>query len=209
MDVEEKRRKIEQKTAVFAEKQKGIKSFQKTIDMKELDLKTKDAGIQKLRGQLNVVKTNKEYSALLSEINGHEADKSIIEDEILKLLSESEVMEGGVKESSKEIDVEEKQLNEYLRAMEIEIAGFDREVETLQEDEKKFFELIEEDVLYHYKRLVGHRDGVAVVGVSNHVCLGCNMGVTSQTINLLMYGDKLVFCHNCGRIIYLNDNEKE
>ncbi|MGR3309852.1 MAG: zinc ribbon domain-containing protein [Candidatus Brocadiales bacterium] len=209
MDVEVKQRQIQQKKAALAEKQEEIKSFQRTIDLKELDLKTKEAEIQKLRGQLNVIKTNKEYSAIVLEINGREADKSIIEDEILKMLSESESIDGRVKELTKGIDEEEKQLNEYLRVMEIEIADFDKEAETLQEDEKKFFELINEDALYHYKRLANHKDGIAVVGATNHTCLGCNMGLTSQTINLLMSEDKLVFCHNCGRILYLNEVEKE
>lgn len=209
MDVEEKQRQIQQKQAALAEKQKETKSFHKTIDIKELDLKTKEAEIQKFRGQLNVVKTNKEYSALLLEINGREADKSIIEDEILKMLSELELVESGTKELAKGIYEEEKQLDEYIRTMEIEITSFDKEIEGLQKDEKNFFELIDEDALHHYKRLVSHKDGMAVAGVSNHVCLGCNMGLTSQTINLLMSGDKLVFCHNCGRILYLNEDEKE
>lgn len=209
MDVEEKQRQIQQKKAARTEKQKEIKSFQKTIDIKELDLKTKEAEIAKFRGQLNAVKTNKEYSALLLEIRGCEADKSVIEDEILKMLSEWETIDASAGELVKEIDEEEKQLNEYLRTMENEITGFDKEIEALQKDEKEFFALLDEDALYHYRRLVSHKDGIAVVGVSNHACLGCNMGLTSQTINLLMGGDNLVFCQNCGRILYLNENEEE
>ena len=125
------------------------------------------------------------------------------------MLLELELMEGKVKELGKEVNEEEKQLNEYLRTMEIEITRFDKEIEALQEDEKKFFELVDEDALYHYRRLVNHKDGIAVAGVSNYACCGCNMGLTAQTINLLMAGDKLVFCHNCGRILYLNEVEKE
>ncbi|HHT9125561.1 MAG TPA: zinc ribbon domain-containing protein [Candidatus Brocadiia bacterium] len=208
MDVQEKQRQIQYKKAALTEKQKEIKSFQKTIDIKELDLKTKEAEIQKFRVQLNIIKTNKEYNALLSEIKGREADKSILEDEILKRLSESELMDGEARKLAKEIDDEEKQLNEYLQTMETEITSFDKEIETLQNDEKEFFALLDEDALYHYRRLVSHKDGIAVAGVSNHACKGCNMGLTSQTINLLMGGDKLVFCHNCGRILYLNENEE-
>lgn len=209
MDVEEKQRQIQQEKTTLAEKQKEIKSLHKTIDIKELDLKTKEAEIAKFRVQLNIIKTNKEYNALLSEIRGREADKSNVEDEILKMLSELELLDGEAKELVKKIDEEGKQLNEYLRTMETEITSFDKEIEALQKDEKEFYALIDEDALYHYRRLVNHKDGIAVAGVSNRACLGCNMGLTSQTINLLMGRDKLVFCQNCGRILYLNENEEE
>lgn len=209
MDVEEKQHQIEQKKTALTEKRKEIKSFQKTTDIGELDLKAKEAEIEKIRSHLNAVKTNKEYSAILSEIGGYEADKSVIEDEILKMLSELDLLDGEARVLAKEIEEEEKQLNEYLQTAEIEITNFDKEMEALQKDEREFSALIDEEARYHYRRLVNHKDGIAVAGVSNQACLGCNMSLTMQTINLLMSTDKLVFCPNCGRILYLNENEKE
>jgi predicted nucleic acid-binding Zn-ribbon protein len=33
------------------------------------------------------------------------------------------------------------------------------------------------------------------------------MSLTTNTVSLLMGGDKLVYCHSCGRILFLADDE--
>ena len=35
------------------------------------------------------------------------------------------------------------------------------------------------------------------------------MSVTAQTLNQLMSGKDITFCHSCGRILYLDNDEGE
>ena len=92
-DVQKKQNQIQQKRAELSKISEEIKTFQKNINMKELDLKSKETEINKLRLQMNQVKTNKEYSAIKAEIGGKEADKSVLEDEILGLMTKYEEMQ--------------------------------------------------------------------------------------------------------------------
>ena len=54
-------------------------------DRLELELKTRDAEVAKLRGALNNAKTNKEYAAVLTQLNTTKADNSKIALEVGKL----------------------------------------------------------------------------------------------------------------------------
>ena len=60
-------------------------------DRLELELKTRDADIAKLRASLNTARTNKEYAAVLTQLNTTRADNSKIESQILDLMKDIEV----------------------------------------------------------------------------------------------------------------------
>ena len=62
-------------------------------DRLELELKTRDEQIARLRASLNTARTNKEYAALLTQLNTTKADNSKIETQILELLKDIEVDE--------------------------------------------------------------------------------------------------------------------
>src|SRR4030042_3401963 len=62
-------------------------------DRMELELKRNDETIAKVRASLNSAKTNKEYSALLTQLNTTKADNSKVETQVLELLKDIETDE--------------------------------------------------------------------------------------------------------------------
>src|SRR6516164_8932065 len=63
----------------------------------ELDIKSRDARIEKLRAQQQNAKNNKEYHAFLTEINTEKIDKGKSEDEELKVMEQVEKTTAEVK----------------------------------------------------------------------------------------------------------------
>src|SRR6056297_2020360 len=55
-------------------------------DRLEMEQKSRDEQIEKYRAALNMAKSNKEYSAILTELNTNKADNSKFEAEILELM---------------------------------------------------------------------------------------------------------------------------
>ncbi len=82
----------------LTDKSSEAKSFRMALDKRELDLKEVEGRIKKLEVQLNTVKSNKEYAAFQHEILGLKADKSRIEDEILKMFEQSEQQQKEIKQ---------------------------------------------------------------------------------------------------------------
>ncbi|MEK7369236.1 MAG: C4-type zinc ribbon domain-containing protein [Planctomycetota bacterium] len=202
--VEEKNNQIEEAKARLASRHEKSVNSQKEIDMKNLDLKCIEEGIQKSRVKLLQIKNNKEYSAFLSEIGGKEADKSLLEDQILSMMSDLERLTAEEKDSAKEEEKQKKELAELKAAVDGELAVIDKNIEGTQTEWEGTARQVDKESLVQYKRLI-EKDGQAVVEVSGHTCGGCYMQITPQTLNLLLRKQELILCKNCGKILYLQE----
>jgi len=204
-DVQKKKDQIENKKALAEKKHEEKIAVQKEIDRKELDLKANEGEITKYNVQLNSIKTNKEYSALVSEIGSKKADMSILEDEILNTMSRLEAANQGYEKATEDLRNEEENLKDLIESVDMEIKEADIEIERIKNDQKKYIDSLDEYSLKHYNRLSNIKGGKAVVPVIGNVCGGCFMNITTQTLNALMSGKDLVFCQSCSRILYLDE----
>lgn len=204
-DIQKKNIQIEHGKAIAEKKHEEKITVQKEIDRKELDLKTNEGEITKYNVQLNSIKTNKEYTALVSEIGSKKADMSILEDEILNTMSKLEMANQEYEKAREDLRTEEESLKDLIKSVDAEIKETDHEIEKINNEQKKYIDLLDEHSLKHYNRLSNIKDGKAIVPVIGNVCGGCFMNVTTQTINALMGGNDLVFCQSCSRILYLDE----
>ncbi|MDV5120701.1 MAG: C4-type zinc ribbon domain-containing protein [Candidatus Scalindua sp.] len=204
-DVQKKKTQIEDKKALAEEKHEEKLSRQKEIDRKELDLKTDEGEITKYNVQLNSIKTNKEYTALCTEIGSKKADMSILEDEILSTMSKLESVSEEYNKLQEDLRREEENLKDLVESVDADVKETDIEIEKIQNDQKKYIDALDENSLKHYNRLSSIKGGKAVVAVLDNMCGGCSMKITAQTLNSLMGGSELVFCQSCSRILYLEE----
>ena len=204
-DVQKKKTQIEDKKALAEEKHEEKLSRQKEIDRKELDLKTDEGEITKYNVQLNSIKTNKEYTALCTEIGSKKADMSILEDEILSTMSKLESVSEEYNKLQEDLRREEENLKDLVESVDADVKETDIEIEKIQNDQKKYIDALDENSLKHYNRLSSIKGGKAVVAVIDNMCGGCSMKITAQTLNSLMGGSELVFCQSCSRILYLEE----
>jgi hypothetical protein len=205
LDVHKKKVQIEKGKALAEKKHEEKIAVQKEIDKKELDLKSNEGKITKYNVQLNSIKTNKEYSTLISEIGSKKADMSILEDEILNTMSRLEIANQEYEKVTKELRNEEESLNDLIKSVDADIKEADIEIEKIKNEQKKYIDLLDEHSLKNYNRLSNIKGGNAIVPVIGNVCGGCSMNVTTQTLNELMGGEDLVFCRSCSRILYLDE----
>ena len=204
-DVQKKKTQIEDKGTLAEKKHEEKISRQKEIDRKELDLKTDEGEITKYNVQLNSIKTNKEYTALCTEIGSKKADMSILEDEILNTMSRLESVNEEYNRLQEDLRREEESLKVLIESVDADVRKTDIEIEKIQNDQKKYIDALDENSLKHYNRLSNIKGGKAVVAVIGNVCGGCSMNITTQTLNSLMGGKELVFCQSCSRILYLEE----
>ncbi|HJO55106.1 MAG TPA: C4-type zinc ribbon domain-containing protein [Candidatus Scalindua sp.] len=204
-DVQKKKALIEEEKALAEKKQEEKVAVQKDIDRKELDLKTNEGEITKFNVQLNSIKTNKEYSALISEIGSKKADMSILEDEILDTMSKLEIAKQGFEKATDNLRNEEESLKDLTNSVDAEVKETDTEIEKIKGEQKKYIDLLDEHSLANYNRLSNIKGGKAIVPVIGNVCGGCFMNIRTQTLNALMGSKDLVFCQSCSRILYLDE----
>ncbi len=199
------------------EKHKLAQQSQREIQSKagnlELDLKARDAHIEKLRNQQQAARNNKEYQTFLVEINTAKVDRNKVEDETMKLLEQverlsKETVEFAAAAETERVKLEElKQKNgDKLRAIEAEIAAIQPRVdEAGNQVPPKAREM--------FDRMSDRFDGEAMSAISKpdrrreeYVCSACNMELVIDVYNKLHSRDELVFCPSCRRILYIPDD---
>jgi hypothetical protein len=191
----------------LTDKSTEAKSFRKALDKRELDLKEAEERIKNLEAQLNTIKSNKEYAAFQHEILGLKADKSRIEDEILKMFDQSEQQQKEIKLLAAKADEAAASVAARRKAIETALQDADARIERVQKERAELSAKIPPSFRNPYERLLKRSDGRAMAACRNYVCSGCRMSLTTNTVSLLMGGDKLIFCQSCGRILYLAEDE--
>lgn len=205
---------LERLHKAFEDKKTNYKSLESNLQKmqlkqkeKEGDLGAKEEGIKKTQSQLGVLKTNKEYQAKLAEIESLKADKSVIEEEILRLMDEIEAAKKALDEEKKVLAGEEKVYSEEKRAVEEQAKDTDASLQAEEGKRQIAAAGIDKKILQAYEHILHGRGGVALVQVSNNSCEGCHMRVPHQVINEIKMYNRLITCENCNRILYLEEGE--
>ncbi len=182
------------------------------FDRLELELKTKDETIARLRASLNNAKTNKEYAAVLTQLNTTKADNSKIETQSLELLKDIEADEAECEDIQKQIDEQKETLEQTRKESEILASKYESEIEKIQTEWDQVAQTIPNDSLDKFKRVAETYDGHAVALIEEqpgkkgaYSCGGCFMGITVESVNMLMTKDDIIRCPNCTRILVLGN----
>jgi predicted nucleic acid-binding Zn-ribbon protein len=181
-------------------------------DRLELELKSRDESIAKLRASLNISKTNKEYAAVLTQLNTTKADNSKIETQILELMKDIETDEAECKDIQTQIDEQKQQLEQNRTEAGALADKYQAEIDEIQAEWNQAAQGIPEQPLEVFKRVTETYDGQAVTIVEQqddkkgaYSCGGCFMGITAESVNLLMTKDDIIRCPNCTRILVLGN----
>ena len=172
----------------------------------ELQLKEKEDNITKANAQLSQIKTNKEYSAKMSEIESIKADKSILEEKILLSYDESDVLTVEINKEKTVIAEEEKQFSVKKKEVDDQIKIMEDRIKVLESQRKQYLDGVDANTLSRYEKVLNHKDGLAITPLQNNICGGCNMMMTQQMVNTIKMYDHLVECEICSRILYLEDD---
>lgn len=180
-----------------------VEEQEKLRRAKELEIETRNDQIKKYQGQLLQVKTNKEYSALLAEINGLKTKNSLTEDDILELMESIERAKKTIIETQKEVEQEKVKIAQVKQEKAVEQAAIQEKLAQQQAQRQQLAVTVKENVLKEYARLLNLRNGIAVAEVDdNGVCSGCHVALTPQMFAEAKTGDYLHRCPTCFRFIY-------
>jgi len=184
-------------------------------DRLELELKSNDETIAKLRASLNSAKTNKEYAALLTQLNTMKADNSKVETQTLELMKDIDSDESECGDIQKQIDEQKQTLDQTRKESEVLARKYQIQINEIQEEWDQVAKSIPAEKLETFNRVAETYDGQAVVGVDQqegnkgaYSCGGCFMGVPAESVNMLMTKDDIIRCPNCTRILVLSSEHE-
>jgi len=185
-------------------------------DRLELELKSRDEEISKLRAALNMAKTNKEYSILLMQINTTRADNSKLENQVLELLKAIEADQAECAKIKEQIEQQKEILEQKRKEAETLGAKYEVEISQIQKQWDEQACVIPPEQLEIFKRVAETYDGQGLAVIqkqegrtATYTCGGCFMGITVESVNQLMTKDDIMRCPNCTRILVLSEWQEE
>ncbi len=188
-------------------KMNAVVSAQET-ELKQLAQEQADtsARFDKYQGQLMQVKTNKEYDAVLAEI---ENCQKVLRD------NEEKQMEG--QEKLEKLQLEKGKIEAECLKFKAEYVPLLQELETKYAIVKNEFDLktadrqekiasIPKTIFSRYEKIRKGTDGRAVVAIiRGSACGGCYQALPKHTINEILRNNRVINCEHCGRILYADE----
>jgi predicted nucleic acid-binding Zn-ribbon protein len=189
---------VDAKIASLEERTKLLRAQAK---LRENEAKTAQGRVDRLNEQARTVSTNKEFTAIRSEIANAKLDVSRLEDEILKIMEAVEQHEGLLAAANEERAKEQKRLDGERAKVEAGLDGLRRERARLAESRPTLTKDVPAEALAAYDRVLRAR-GNAVVPVEVDYCSGCNERLTRNDVYCVQNASRIVQCKSCARILY-------
>jgi len=179
----------------------------------ELDIKSRDERIERLRLQQQDAKNNKEYQAFLIEINTEKVDKSKNEDDLLKVMELVEVAQKEVNELAAQHSAEDQKLSEMRKQIGESTKHIEAEIQALKPVRDTAAADVPDKILVAFERLANHHDGEAMAALTKpdprreeYSCTVCSMDLVVNIYFKLHTRDEVIFCPSCRRILYIPDD---
>jgi len=192
------------------------RQLQATVQNNENEISALDERIGSLREQLNSAKTNKQYTAILTEMNTVKADKSQVEDRALESLTRLDEVKAQIEELT-----QARQEAEKIRA----VAQGERD-QTAAEIRDRLEELEREraeaaadapaGALAEYETEVEHREDDVMAPIvelnrksMEFACGACQTLLPMESVNTALGRGDLTRCVSCGAILYIEPELRE
>jgi uncharacterized protein len=174
----------------------------------EKELEEVEARRKKSKTRLDDVKSNKEYQAVIKELEDIKVLANEKEELVIQKMEDTEIQEAECGRNNAQLDKAQKEYREKEREFEEMTIEFEKEIEKLTREKEELSQQCDADLLGRYSRLRAHLRGRVVVPVRNAVCEGCHIGIPPQQYNMLLKGDSTQICPHCSRIIYWEGNKE-
>ena len=206
-DIDVERKEIEQQ----------LKQRKSNIALIETETGSIDDRIVHLREELNNASNDKQYSALLAEVNTLKERRKAFEEEELQEMASTEELEGSLTEIQDRWDERQKVVASAKQGLETRETEISEQLEQLESERKTAASIIPEATLEQFDSIADDFDGEAMAAIQvldkkrkEYGCTACSLQVPLNSITkMLGHPDDIVICVSCDKILYIENETKE
>ena len=180
-----------------------VAALQQEESRLQQDLLKERDNVARVEARLPEIQTQKEYVAVLKEIDMAKKANKDLEEQLLAKQQEITVLEEDRKEKQEALDgITERS---EARGSELNQLLADSEETLLKRTESRETVAAElpAGLLRKYHNLFKRRGGLALAMARNGACLGCNMQLPPQQYNKLLQIEEIQTCPHCNRILFV------
>ncbi len=192
---------LEEIEAKEKESKGNVEEMAKERRVLEQELDDNAEKVKRFQVQLMEVKTNKEYTAMLHEIEHIEKDTEAKEERLLVLMDEFDQEE---EQSNSLLEVGKKQragLEQQQSQLEDRIKSLEADVQKLESEKPKILAELDPRLKSKYDRILAKLHDFAVTHIVDETCQGCFTRIPPQSAVEVKRNERIILCEACGRIL--------
>tara|TARA_B100001113_G_scaffold63156_2_gene48237 strand:- start:2292 stop:2987 length:696 start_codon:yes stop_codon:yes gene_type:complete len=178
-------------------KEVGVEEHKREVDINQVNGK-----IDKLKDQLFLVTNNKQYDAIMIEIDHLKEKKSNFENEAIAFLEEKETLKQAIESMESELEDLSNDLSKRRKKLESAISDSAEEKNSLEKQRKENIANIDSNIISIYNKVMDARGGLAVVNVEGSGCGGCGAHIPPQKVTEVRAKSGIHRCDICGRFLF-------
>ena len=186
----------------LVEQKDRLKELEVEMHKRDVSIAQINDKINKFKDQLFLVTNNKQYDALMLEIDHLKEQRATNETESIAFLEEKEALTESVESMESELGELSQNLRVRKEKLETAISQSAEEKTSLEQQRTEQVHGIDLNIVSVYDRIMKARDGLAVVHLSDSACGGCGAHIPAQTITEVRAKIVMHRCDVCGRFLY-------
>jgi len=185
------------------EKEASLEESHKKQRVKEDEVQVLEEKLVREEDKLYGGRVNnpKELRGLQAEVRSLRKKKDALETELLEEMENQDEIKEKVDELQAHRDRLQAEVDEKRKILDSEVAEIGSQLAELEKERHELRSQINEDLLEIYDTLLESRHGLAVVKVSDGVCLGCRVELPGIEFDRFLKTEDVFTCTNCGRIL--------
>ena len=200
-----------------AENDQQLMQRKANIAIVETETGSIDSRVEHLREDLNKAVNDKEYKALLAEMNTLKDRRRAFEDEELIEMSAVESLEANATEINTRAEERTKVLQVAQNELQTRQSEIAEQLAELEKERGSAAAVIPEDILSDFDEIADDYDGESMASIEiidkkrkEYSCTSCSLHLPMETVAVLM-GSKetVVKCGQCDRILFLEEASRE
>ena len=168
----------------------------------EMNLAEFKEKIDKLKDQLFLVTNNKQYDALMLEIDHLKENLDRNETTELELLEEKDQLSEQVKSQEQSLESLSKDLSSKRVNLDQALAASSSEKKDLESRREETAKDLSASVLARYNRILSARNGLAVISLEGRSCGGCGAALPPQLVAEVKTLVMIQNCSICTRFLF-------
>jgi len=184
----------------LAEEIGGLES-EKSELAKAMELEQQN--IERSEGRLPQIKTQKEYIAVLKEVDTAKKLAKELQDQIDTKNETLASLNSEKSEKDDEFTQAKEQASERCAEIDASLVSVTEQLDEMERQRKALLQDLPTKLRKRYELLMSRRGGVAVVEASGGACLGCHMHLPPQLFNSLFVVKEIQTCPHCNRLLFV------
>jgi predicted nucleic acid-binding Zn-ribbon protein len=194
--------------AKLTEERSRLDTAREALGTSQKNRRQHEAGLQdleskrsKYKAQLMEVKTNREYTAMIHEIEGVEREIRAVEDRILQEMERSELLAAEVKREEAAFEQIEDAVGAEILRVEARTRELQQRVRALEAARDAAAQNVPPGLLELFHRVARLR-GTGVSAAGDGICAACRVKLRPQMYVDLKRHDTIIQCPSCSRILH-------